>query len=85
MFSLLQFAHLLEKSEENTGDYAESVHPKQRKWEEKQQTKRWNNKKPRAGQTGGGKHSKGGQKGGHNKGPKKHFSNKNKKGGKPKR
>eukprot|EP00111_Clytia_hemisphaerica_P022985 TCONS_00067631-protein len=78
-----EFAHLLEKGEENTGDYAESVHPKQRKWEEKQQTKRsWNNKKPRGGHAGGGR---GGHKGGNDRGPRKPFGNKNRRGGKAKR
>jgi hypothetical protein len=31
---------LLEKADEDTGDYAEVVHPKQRKWEQKQQNTR---------------------------------------------
>lgn len=47
----------MEGGEENSGDYAETVHPKQRKWEEKQQTgdKKWNKKRKHFNSGSGGK------------------------------
>lgn len=47
----------MEGGEENSGDYAETVHPKQRKWEEKQTggDKKWNKKRKHFSGSGGKK------------------------------